>query len=67
MSIDRWVTRFAGTVVPGSLLPAHFVSPNWTWLTAFVGATLLRSTFTGLGPLAIVLKRMGIPTSQAPS
>jgi hypothetical protein len=38
MSIDRLVMRFAGTVVLMSLLLAHFVSPNWLWLTAFVGA-----------------------------
>lgn len=43
-SIDRWVMRFAGTVVLVSLLPAHFVSLNWLWLTAFVGANLLRVT-----------------------
>ena len=28
MSIDRWVMRFAGTVVLVSLLLAHFVSPQ---------------------------------------
>ena len=39
MSIDRWVMRFAGTVVLVSLLLAHFVSPNWLWLTAFAGPT----------------------------
>jgi hypothetical protein len=53
MSIDRWVMSFAGTVVLASLLLAHFVSPNWLWLTAFVG------------PLAIVLKKLGVPTGQA--
>jgi hypothetical protein len=65
MSIDRWVMRFAGTVVLASLLLAHFVSPNWLWLTAFVGANLLQSSFTGFCPLAIVLKRLGIKPGQA--
>jgi hypothetical protein len=65
MSIDRWVMRFAGTVVLVSLLLAHFVSPNWLWLTAFVGANLLQSSFTGWCPLAIVLKRLGIKPGQA--
>ena len=51
MSIDRWVMRFAGTVVLVSLLLAHFVSLNWLWLTAFVGANLLQSSFTGFCPL----------------
>jgi hypothetical protein len=65
MSIDRWVMRFAGLVVLGSLLLGHFVSTNWLWLTAFVGANLLQSSFTGFCPLAIALKRLGVPTGQA--
>jgi hypothetical protein len=65
MSIDRLVVRFAGTVVLISLLLAHFVSLNWLWLTAFVGANLLQSSFTGFCPLAIVLKRLGIKPGQA--
>jgi hypothetical protein len=65
MSIDRWVMRFAGTVVLVSLLLAHFVSLNWLWLTAFVGANLLQSSFTGFCPLAIVLKRLGVRPGHA--
>lgn len=65
MSIDRWVMRFAGTVVLASLVLAHYSSPHWLWLTAFVGANLLQSSFTGFCPLAIVLKKLGVPTGQA--
>ena len=65
MSIDRWVMRFAGTVVLLSLLLAYFVSVNWLWLTAFVGANLFQSSFTGFCPLAIVLKRVGIKPGNA--
>ena len=65
MSIDRLVMRFAGTVVLVSLLLAHFVSPYWLWLTAFVGANLVQSSFTGYCPLAIVLKRIGIKPGHA--
>jgi hypothetical protein len=65
MSIDRWVMRFAGTMILASLLLAHFVSGNWLWLTAFVGANLLQSSFTGFCPLAIVLKRVGIKPGNA--
>jgi hypothetical protein len=60
MSIDRLVMRFAGTMILLSLLLAHFVSVNWLWLTAFVGANLLQSSFTGFCPLALLLKRFGI-------
>jgi len=65
MSIDRWVMRFAGTVVLVSLVLAHFVNINWLWLTAFVGANLFQSSFTGFCPLAIVLKRLGVRPGQA--
>jgi hypothetical protein len=65
MSIDRWVLRFAGAVVLVSLLLAHFVSSNWLWVTAFVGANLLQSSFTGFCPLAIILKKMGIQPGHA--
>ena len=65
MSIDRWVLRFAGAVVLLSLLLAHFVNAQWLWLTAFVGANLLQSSFTGFCPLAMVLKRLGIKPGHA--
>lgn len=65
MSIERWVMRFAGTVVIVSLLLAHFVSPHWLWLTAFAGANLFQSSFTGFCPLAIILKRFGYQPGHA--
>lgn len=60
MNIDRFVLRFAGIMVLLSLGLGVYVSPNWFWLTAFVGANLLQSSFTGFCPLAIVLKRFGV-------
>jgi hypothetical protein len=60
MSIDRIVLSFAGTMILVSLLLAHFVSPAWLWLTAFVGANLLQSAFTGFCPLALILKKAGV-------
>lgn len=59
MSIDRIVLAFAGFMVLASLLLGRFVSPYWFWLTAFVGANLLQSAFTGFCPLALVLRRLG--------
>jgi hypothetical protein len=65
MSIDRWVMRFAGTVILASLVLAHFVNPGWLWLTAFVGANLFQSSFSGFCPLAMVLKKLGVPAGHA--
>jgi len=37
-----------------------FVSANWLWFTAFVGANLFQSGFTRFCLLEIVLERMGV-------
>ena len=65
MSIDRAVLAFAGTMVLVSLLLGIRVSPNWFWLTAFVGANLLQSSFTGFCPLAMFLKKLGMKPGAA--
>lgn len=65
MSIDRIVLAFAGTVVLVSLALSQVHHPNWLWLTAFVGANLLQSAFTGFCPLAMVLKAIGVKSGEA--
>jgi hypothetical protein len=60
MNIDGWVMRFAGLFILASLLLAHYVSPNWLWFTAFVGANLFQASFTGFCPLAIILRKVGL-------
>lgn len=65
MTIDRAVMAFAGTVVLVSLLLAVLVSPWWLLLTAFVGANLLQASFTGLCPLATILKSIGVKPGAA--
>ncbi|MGR8932997.1 MAG: YgaP family membrane protein [Gammaproteobacteria bacterium] len=65
MTLDRMVMAFAGTFILLSLLLAHFHSLYWLWFTAFVGANLLQSSFTGFCPLAIVLKKFGVKSGNA--
>lgn len=65
MSIERIVFAVAGGFILISLLLAHFVSPYWLWFTAFVGANLFQSAFTGFCPLAIVLKKLGKQSGPA--
>jgi hypothetical protein len=60
MSIDRIVFAVAGSFILISLLLAHFHSQNWLWFTAFVGANLFQSAFSGFCPLAIILKKLGV-------
>jgi hypothetical protein len=65
MCIDRAVMAFAGTVILLSLALVHWHSSSWLWLTAFVGANLLQAAFTGLCPLAVLLKRFGFRPGRA--
>jgi len=65
MTVDRAVLAMAGTIILLSLLLAHFVSPLWLWLTAFVGANLLQSAFTGFCPAAIVFRKLGLKAGCA--
>ncbi|HEX23275.1 MAG TPA: DUF2892 domain-containing protein [Chromatiales bacterium] len=65
MSIDRIVLAFAGFVILASLGLSQVHSENWLWLTAFVGANLFQSSFTGFCPLASMLKAVGAKPGQA--
>lgn len=64
MSVERIVLAVAGLMillslglgVPGSPI---FHNVNWLWFTAFVGANLLQSAFTGFCPMAVILKKLG--------
>jgi hypothetical protein len=64
MSLDRIINAMAGTFILLSLSLGVEASPifhnvNWLWLTAFVGANLLQSSFTGFCPAAIIFKKFG--------
>ena len=65
MSIDRLVLAVAGTMVLVSVVLAHYHSPYWLLFTAFVGANLLQSSFTGFCPLAKILKAVGVRPGEA--
>jgi hypothetical protein len=59
MSIERIVLAFAGVLILATAVLGAVHSPNWLWLTGFVGANLLQSAFTGFCPLAKILKLTG--------
>lgn len=65
MNVDRLVLRFAGSFILISLLLAVIHSHYWLWFTAFVGANLLQSSFTGFCPLALILKAFGFKPGEA--
>lgn len=50
MSLERSIMAFAGFMVLLSLVLTAYVHHNFLWLTAFVGANLFQSAFTGFLP-----------------
>ena len=69
-NLENTIRAFAGTFILISLAlgvqaSPLFVSVYWLWFTVFVGANLLQSSFTGLCPLAMILKRLGVKSGAA--
>lgn len=60
MTVERALRLMAGLVTLLSLALAHFVSPCWLWLTAFVGVNLLQSAFTNWCPAMTIFRSMGL-------
>ena len=65
MSIENLIRAIAGTFILLSLaLGAQasplFVNANFLWFTAFVGANLLQSGFTGTCPMMWFLRKLGV-------
>jgi len=65
MTLDRFVLAFAGSFILVSLILSQVHSVYWLWFTAFVGANLLQSSFTGFCPLAKILQFAGVKPGKA--
>ena len=62
MSIEKIIRIVAGLFILISLafgVPASpvYISSGFLWFTAFVGANLFQSGFTGFCPIEIILKK----------
>jgi len=65
MTVNRMVRIIAGLFILISLAlgvqgSPLFVSSNWLWFTAFVGANLFQSGITRFCPMDIFLKKLGV-------
>lgn len=58
MKIEHKIRVLAGCMILISLALAHWVSPWWLLLTAFVGLNLIQSAFTGFCPPEILLRKL---------
>lgn len=60
MTVERAVRLLAGVMILLSLGLAHWVSPYWLLLTAFVGLNLLQSAFTNWCPAMTIFRALGL-------
>lgn len=69
MTVERAIRFFAGLMILISLALGAPVSPLYVssyflWLTAFVGANLFQFSLSNFCPLAIALRKCGVPDGQ---
>jgi hypothetical protein len=60
MTVERALRLMAGIMILLSLVLARYFSPNWLWLTAFVGLNLLQSAFTNWCPAMSIFRALGL-------
>ena len=62
MTVERAILLTVGSLIILSVLLAVYVNLNWLWLTGILGAHLVQASFTGICPVVMALKRMGLPS-----
>ena len=62
MTVERGILLVVGLLVLGSVLLAVYVNLNWLWLTGILGAHLIQASFTGICPVVMTFKKMGLPS-----
>ncbi|WP_434052431.1 MAG: DUF2892 domain-containing protein [Roseibium sp.] len=61
MTVERAILLVVGTLIVASVLLAVYINLNWLWLTGILGAHLVQASFTGLCPVVMILKKLGLP------
>ena len=64
MIVNDWIHTLAGTFILVSLALGLYVSTNWLYFTAFVGLNLFQYGLTKFCPMAVILRKLGVPDSR---
>lgn len=64
MNVNDWIHVMAGIFILVSLALGHWVSPFWFLFTAFVGLNLLQFGISKFCPMAMILKKLGVPETR---
>ena len=72
MTVERYIRIFAGLFILISLAlgvegSPLFISKNFLWFTAFVGANLLQSGFTRFCPAELIMVKLGMKRADGAS
>ena len=59
MKSESLVRILAGSINLAGVALAHWVSPWWLLLSAFVGVNLIQSALTGFCPPTLILAKLG--------
>ncbi|WP_366554995.1 YgaP family membrane protein [Aquibaculum sediminis] len=62
MTVERAVLLVVGCLIVVTVLLAVYHSLNWLWITGILGAHLIQASFTGLCPVVMTLKKLGLPS-----
>ena len=65
MTIERAILLVVGAVTLLTVILAAIHSTGWLWITGLLGAHLIQASFTGLCPVVMTLKKMGLPSKAA--
>lgn len=62
MTVERAILLTVGGLIILSVLLAVYINLNWLWLTGILGAHLVQASFTGMCPVVMAFKRLGLPS-----
>jgi hypothetical protein len=64
MTVESMLRMIAGAFVVASVLMGMMVDTRFYWFTAFVGANLFQSAFTGWCPMMSMLRMAGFKDAR---
>lgn len=64
MSVERSLEAFIGFAVLLSVFLTQYVHPGFFWMTVAIGINVIQQAFTGFCPVAMVLRKFGVPTER---
>jgi Inner membrane protein YgaP-like, transmembrane domain len=67
MTVEAAVRALAGTFVLASVALGYWVHPGFFLFTAFVGANLLQSAFSGTCPAMAIFRKLGFKDASRPT